>query len=324
MHAALKYVKEILFFSLLGVMPIGLFLKLKEVRASSELTLLGMLGAIGFFLFWTYKGLFNKPLSLKNLLLYVLIILTIITVFSKYFYHRFWDIPALIIVPAFIFYTIFLFLKKEIRDKKLVVTCIMLSILLIPLFINLNLLKEPGKYIPSYWNPEYDVIKYVNVKDPSEVNLPETKTFLKKAFLFDKSQKYDSAIYFYKAARALEPNNTTILFYMSNSYAQLDNLSEAISLLDTAISIQNSFPAFFNNRGLYYYKLNQNDKAIENYHHAIDLDSTQPVFYCNLALVQYYQNDLDKACDAIKKLDELKFDYSDQSEIIQIKTKHCK
>jgi Flp pilus assembly protein TadD len=111
---------------------------------------------------------------------------------------------------------------------------------------------------------------------------------------------------------------------MSNSYAQLNNLTEAISLLDTAISIDNSFPAFFNNRGLYYYKMSQNEKAIEDYNHAIELDPTQPVFYSNLALVQYYQNDFDKACDAIKKLDELGLNYPDQREILEIKMRHCK
>ena len=317
-------IRFIPFFLFLGIIPLGLFLKLKEVQGSSELTLLGMLGIVGFLLFSLYKSLINKNGSLKIIFLQILIILMVITFFSKYFYHRFWDIPTLIIVPVFIFYTFFLFFKREVRDIKLATACILFSAITIPLFVDLNLLKEPGKYIPSYWNPKYDDIKYAHVKDPSEIKLPKTKHLLNKAFRFDKLKKYDSAIYLYKEARELEPNNTTILFYMSNSYAQLNNLSEAISLLDTAITIDNSFPAFFNNRGLYYYKMNQNEKAIQDYNHAIELDPTQPIFYSNLALVEFYQNDFDKACDAIRKLDELGFDYPDQNEITQIKVRHCK
>lgn len=314
----------ILFFIALGIIPIGLFLKLRETPGASELTVVGLLAILGFFLFKLSKGLSSKNQHSSILILQALIILMGITVFSKYFYHRFWDIPTLIIVPAFIFLSVFLFLRKKLHDIKLMATCILLLILIIPLFVDLNQLREPGKYIPSYWNPKHDDIKYAHVEDPSDIKLPETKILMNRAFHFDKLKKYDSAIYLYQTARKLEPNNTTVLFYMSNSFAQLDNLTEAILLLDTAISIDNTFPAFFNNRGLYYYKMYQNEKAIEDYIHAIELDPTQPVFYSNLALVEYYQNNFDKACKAIKKLDELGFNYSNQSEIVQIKIKHCK
>lgn len=316
--------RQIIFFLFLGLIPIGLFLKLKEVSGSSELAALGMLGIAGFLLFSLYDDFVNKRKSLKITFLKVITILMVVTLFAKYFYHRFWDIPTLIIIPVFIVYTIFLFFNKELYDIKLAATCVLFSVLTIPLFFNLNLLKEPGKYIPSYWNPKYDDIKYRHVEDPSKINLPEAKHLLSKALRFDKLKEYDSSVYFYKAARRLEPNNPTILFHMSDCYAQQNNLSEAISLLDTAITLDNSFPAFFNNRGLYYYKMFQNKKAIQDYKRGIELDPKQPALYVNLALAEYYENDFDNACDAIRKLDEFGFDYSDQKEIIQIKARHCK
>jgi tetratricopeptide (TPR) repeat protein len=162
-----------------------------------------------------------------------------------------------------------------------------------------------------------------SAKDPAEIKFDETKHLMNRGFRFNHLKEYDSAVYMFQSALELEPRNPTIFFYLASAYAQTNDLKKAIMVLDTAIAIDDFFPAFYNNRGLYYYKMFQNNKAIEDYNRAIELDPSQPVFYANLALAEYYEHDFDKACEAIGKLDELGFDYSEQEEIVTIKTRHC-
>src|SRR5436190_6452896 len=119
----------ILFFLALGTIPLGLFLKLKEIQGGSELAAASMLTVLCFFIFRILKDFRNKNISFRKLVLQTSIILMLITFFSKYFYHRFWDIPTLFIVPLFVFSTILWFLKTDTHDAKLVITCILFSIL---------------------------------------------------------------------------------------------------------------------------------------------------------------------------------------------------
>ncbi len=131
------------------------------------------------------------------------------------------------------------------------------------------------------------------------------------------------AILLYQEARNVEPDNQYILFDMSEAYAEINDLEKAISLLDTAISIDSSCASFYNNRGLLYYKMKMNKNAIADYSTAIKLDSTLQSIYVNFALVYYYDKQFNKSCKAIKKLDELKFDYSNDDVLMRIKQMHC-
>jgi Flp pilus assembly protein TadD len=194
-------------------------------------------------------------------------------------------------------------------------------LLIIPLFA-FHFLKEPRQYIPTEWYNKYDISQSLTVKTPHKLKYSETKQLDKEARLLNKSGNYSAAIEKYTIARKLEPDNSDLLWDMSDSYARLNNLERAISLLDTAIMMDNTFAPFYNNRGLLYYKMMQNDKALKDYQMAIQLDGTQPVFYSNIALVYYYEHDLDKACEAIKKSEQLGSGLSDPF-VITIKKRYC-
>jgi len=94
--------------------------------------------------------------------------------------------------------------------------------------------------------------------------------------------------------------------------------------LDTAIKVDSTYSGFYNNRGLLYYKLKQNDKAVEDYNRAITLDSTQSLFHANLALAYYYMEKFDKACESIFKAEQLGLDITELKELKRIKKNHCK
>ncbi|MDP4265188.1 MAG: tetratricopeptide repeat protein [Bacteroidota bacterium] len=318
----MKNQTNIMFYVFLGIIPIGLLLKIQGFPGGPTLAAFGLLGLFIFFITKSINDYTNKRVSTRILFSQLLIILMIITIFCKYFFHRFWDLPALVIVPLFVFFSIVLVIKKELKDARLVITNILFSILIIPLFA-FHFMKEPRKYIPIEWYDRYEGVKYQTVKTPYKFKYTQTKELDQRARRLNESGEYGMALKLYEEARKLESDNTDILFDMSDSYAQINNLEKAISLLDTAIIIDKSFAPFYNNRGLLYYKMNMNKKAIEDYNMAIKLNPDYPVFYANLALVYYYEHEFDKACEAIKKLRDLRFDYSDQKELLQIERIHC-
>ena len=94
-------------------------------------------------------------------------------------------------------------------------------------------------------------------------------------------------------------------------------------MLDTAIMIDNKYAGFYNNRGLLYYKLKENDKAILDYQKAIELDSTQFTFYSNLALVYYHEDLFDISCQQLEKAESLGLNINDYKELKRIKKRHC-
>jgi tetratricopeptide (TPR) repeat protein len=320
----MKNLTDVLFYFSIVLVPLGLFLRIQDYSGGSELAAFGLLVLFIFFLAKTIGDFFAKNTSKQILFMQVLLILMPTIIFSKYFYHGFGDIPGLIIIPLFILFFLFLVIKGKLKGTKLFSTSAVYLVLTIPLFA-FHFLKEPRKYIPLDWynTKRYDISKNVTIKTPYKFKYSETKDLDIVARSLSNYGDYNKAIEAYKKARQLEPENQDIFLDMSDTYARMNNLEDAISLLDTAIITDNTYAPFYNNRGLLYYKLIQNKKAIEDYNTAIQLDPTQPIFYANLALVLYYEHDPEKACDAIKKSEGLGLDLSDQPELKQIKNRVC-
>lgn len=318
----MKNTADAFFYLSICLVPLGLLLRIQDYSDGSELAAFGLLVLLIFFLVKSIDGFFTKKASKQTLFMQILIILMSIIIFAKYYYHRFGDIPGLLIIPLFIVFFLVLIFKGKIKDTKLLFASSLYLLLTIPLFA-FHFLKEPRKYIPIGWYNRYDMVKTVTIKTPYKFKCRETKNLDKVARSLCENGDYNKAIETFQEARKLESENTDLFLDMSDTYARMNELEKAISLLDTAIIIDNSYAPFFNNRGLLYYKLIQNKKAIEDYNVAIRLDPSQPVFYANLALVYYYEHDINKACDAIKKSEELGLDLSGQETLKQIKNRYC-
>jgi hypothetical protein len=314
---------DVLFYISVGLIPTGMIFRISDLTGGNTFIALGLLGLFIYFIAKTIKDYVEKRTDRTIIPLLLLIILMSIILFAKYLYWTFGDYPGLLIVPLFVFDSLFflILMQKKRKDLKLTIAVVLYLIMVIPLF-GLEFYKSPRQYLPTEWYNRYTVSESVPVKIPFEFERKETKELSAKGLQFSKSKLYFDAIPFYRAAIKIEPKNPGIYFDLSNCYAFTNDLEHAITLLDTAIILNNQFAPFYNNRGLLYYKLKQNDKAINDYEYAIKLDSTNMTFYFNLALALYYQKRYNEACQALDKAEHLGFNNGDRM-IKQIRKK-CK
>jgi tetratricopeptide (TPR) repeat protein len=314
---------SVLFYISIGLLPIGMILRIQDFPGGGFLFTFGFLGLLIYFVAHTIKDIVKNRINRFNLSLQILIVLMSLILFSKYMYYYFGDYPGLVIIPLFILVSLIYFFKSKIRNTKLTITSIAYLILVIPLF-GLEFYKSPIQYIPQAWYNRYSVEKGIPITMPYSFKYKETEELSIKAYDLYESKQYYEAIIVYEEARKIEPENPILLFGLSETYALINNLERAITLLDTAIMIDSAFPAFYNNRGLLYYKLKEHDKAVFDFKKAIQIDSTQYIYFANLALVYYRQNLFDKSCESIKKAEQLGLEIETSKSLNRIKNEKCK
>ncbi len=314
-------IKNIVFVITTLLIPTGFLFRLFDIPGGSFFTALGF---FGFLVYYTIKAIKNlKSVIPKTiLLLQIMIVLMSFSLFTRYLYHIFGDYPSLIIVPIYIFISLIYLIKEKVKDVKLTTVSILYLILTIPLF-GFDFHKSPRQYIPKQWYDRYDVSEGIPVSLPYGFDYLETEQLSIQAFELRKQKHYFEAIEIYKQARNLEPENPRLLFDLSEVYTKINDLETAISLLDTAILIDNKYAGFYNNRGLLFYKLKQNDKAILDFQKAIELDSSQFTFYSNLALVYYHEDLYEKACQQIENAEQLGLKIQNYKELKRIKKQYC-
>jgi tetratricopeptide (TPR) repeat protein len=318
----MKKLNLILFIVSFILIPIGLMFRIEQWPYGSLFFTLGLLGLFIYYTVKTIKDFLTKRNDKLNIVLQIFIVLMSLTLFTRYLYHRLGDYPGLLIVPLFIFISVIYLTKRKLRDYKLSMISILYLILSIPLF-GLEFHKSPRQYIPKEWYNKYDVSSGVQVSLPYEFRYYETEQLSINAFELRNNGRYFEAIIVYKEARKLEPRNPILLFDLSETYARINDLVTAIALLDTAILVDDTYAGFYNNRGLLYYKLKENDKATIDYKKAIQIDSTQYIFYANLALVYYYDGLYEESCESIKKAVKLGFNVNDNKELKLMRDKYC-
>lgn len=313
---------SVLFYISIGLLPFGMILRTQYLPGGAVLFTLGLFGLFIYFTARTIKDIVKNRINRFNFSLQILIVLMSLILFSKYLYHYFGDYPGLVIIPLFIISALLYFFKGKKRDIKLSIATIAYLIFLIPIF-GLEYYKSPIQYIPKHWYNRYDVEEKVLVTLPYTFKYKETEELSIKAFGLLESGQYYEAIVIYEKALELEPENPKLLFDLSGTYSQTNDLEKAIVLLDKAIMIDSTCAEFYNNRGLLYYKLIENNKAAFDFNKAIEIDSTNYVFFANLALVYYHQNLFDKSCECIKKAEKLGLDIEDSKELKRIKNEIC-
>ncbi|WP_346863884.1 tetratricopeptide repeat protein [uncultured Draconibacterium sp.] len=300
---------------------IGLIIRISLWSIGNVIFSLGIFGITIYYLIKTILAI-SKRKNLKTIAFQIVVLLMSFTLFSKYFYLKTGDYVNLLIVPLFTIYATLYLTKWKQRETDLKIISVTYLFLSIPLFIS-GFVISPRQYLPNDLFTRYDIDKGVTITLPYEYKNEEARKLSSKAFELKRSQQYEMAREIYEKARKLEPKNPDILFELSATCAHLDKLATAIDLLDQAIQIDSTFSMFYNNRGLLYYKLIENDLAIKDYKKAIELDSTQAIYYLNLALVYYYENMDDKCCQCIQKAENIGFNVKLDRRLRKTKRKYC-
>jgi tetratricopeptide (TPR) repeat protein len=314
---------SILFYVLIGIIPIGMIFRIQHSLVGNIILVLGLMGLFTYFTARTIRDIVLKRIDRYNILLQILIVLMSIILVSKYLYHFFGDYPGLLIIPLFIVISSFYLIKVKTKYNKLTITTITYLLLSIPLF-GLDFHKAPRQYIPQDWYNRYDVEKAIPITLSYGFQFKETEELSVKAFEMRKINNFHSAILLYHQALKLEPQNPFLFFDISECYARINDLETAIAVLDTAILIDSSYAVFFNNRGLLYYKLKANNIAINDFRKAIQIDSTKFIYYANLALAFYYNDLFKESCEAIEQAENLGLTIDDSKELKRIKKERCK
>lgn len=319
----MKRLITILFLISIGLIPIGMIFRIHHWIGGSIYFSLGLLGLIIYFTAKTIKDLIKKRNEKFNITFQIIIVFMSVTLFARYLYHSFWDYPGMLIVPLFIIIFLFYLIKSGKRDFKLTIASTLYMLLSIPLF-GLEFHKSPRQYIPKEWYDRYNVTSSITIKESFGFKFKETERLSIKAFNLKKPSYYYDAIIIYRQALQIEPHNVSLLFDMSECYAETNQLETAISIMDTVILLDSTYAPFYSNRGLMHYKLNENNLALNDFQKAIQIDSSHFVYYANIALVYYDENDYEKACNAIQKAESLGLDITGQKFLNEIKKEKCK
>jgi tetratricopeptide (TPR) repeat protein len=314
--------KTILFYFCLIFLPLGIIFRNQDITGGSLLYALGTFGIIIYYIASLIKDLIFKRGNKYSFILKLLLIFTIIVLFSKYLYHFFGDYIGLAIIPIFLIYSFFYFLKNKPSFSKEFGTSILFYFLIIPLFF-FSFYMSPRKFIPQDWYNRFDPESDIAIELPFDFKTQKVKDMHNSAKVYKDYMNFDEVSKIYTKALEIEPKNPRIYFELSESQANDNKLDEAILSITKAIELDSTYFGFYNNRGLIYYKLKENELAKLDFLKAITLNQKFGLPYANLGLTYYYLNQKEKACQSFNKAEELGFKIDNYQETKDIKERSC-
>ncbi|MDD5006189.1 MAG: tetratricopeptide repeat protein [Candidatus Omnitrophica bacterium] len=122
--------------------------------------------------------------------------------------------------------------------------------------------------------------------------------------------KYDKAIYFYKKATEVDPNDTLAYYNLGVMYGQTGNIKEQIAAYKKAIELLPSFSQAYNNLGAVFQKKGNVDSAIILYEKAIEIYPAYAGAYYNLATAYKEKGQYQLALEYADKAKELGYNDS--------------
>lgn len=317
----IAFITKLYYFCLL-LLPIGIFLRYQDVPGGNTFYALGTLGILIYYIASLIKDILRKRGNKYLFILKLLLILTAIVLFSKYLYHFFGDFIGLIIIPLFVFYTFFYFIKNKLILSKELFASILFFLLIIPLFF-FSFYKSPRKFIPQDWYNAYNTESDIAIELPYSFETKQVEELHNSTKFYKQFKNFEEVTKIYTKALELEPKNPRIYFELSESQVKENKWEQAILSITKAIELDSSFYGFYNNRGLIYYKLKQNELAKNDFLKAIKLNEKFGIPYANLGLTYYYLNQKDLACQSFEKAEELGVKIYNFEEIKDIKERSC-
>lgn len=283
-------------------------------------TIFRVLGLSGLCITYLVITIFKKSETNLNRVFFLSISLIAFTLFCKYYYWQFWDIPALLCLPLFLL-LFYLFSKLE-KPNLHTITAVILIVVTIPMCI--PYFKDISRQIiPIRWYDRmYDVGEAIPIKIPNDITSPKADSLSSIAYNLMINERYSKATKTYLQALSIDSNSIYILFDLSHCYAEQNQLEEAVKIISKAIKIN---PSYYNiaNRGLYYYKIGDNQLAINDLNWAISINDTIPIYHINLALAYYHNNDYEFSCLEFEKARQLDSIFLREKEFLQMKNKAC-
>lgn len=143
-------------------------------------------------------------------------------------------------------------------------------------------------------------ISWVPVTLPYKFKNDKAKQLRNTASDLKKDGHYGQAIKLYQDAIKIENDNPQLYFELAECYGRNDDLLQAVTIINKAIALDSSYAGFYNNRGMYYYHLFEDDNATADLEKAVSLDNKNPTYYLNLSLVYYSTNKFDEACNSFQ------------------------
>lgn len=312
---------NVLFYIFLSIIPIGIVLRIKDIEEGNVLFGFGLIGIFIYFTASIIKRIKRKEVGRFDLFIRLLILVIIPILFAKYLYHPFGDYLGLIIIPIFLVASLISLFSKTSKELKATSASILICILIIPLF-DIDFNNDPRNYVPLNWYDRYNVDKAYEINLSYCFHYREAEVLSNKAFKAQSNKDYFKSIDLFQKAISIEPDNQSLYFGMSENYALTNELELAKRELDIAVGLDDKNPAFYNNRGLLYYKLEDFGNAIIDLNKAIVLDSTQYIYYCNLALFLNANEEYSEACKMIDKAEALGANINEHRLLKSIRKKH--
>jgi tetratricopeptide (TPR) repeat protein len=116
-------------------------------------------------------------------------------------------------------------------------------------------------------------------------SLQEAKEHFNKGNLYAADRKFDEAITEYKAAIALDPNNSNTYENLAITYAKAGNYEEGLETMQAAIRLSPDDALKYATLGIIYHADNKLQKALEQYIKSIRLNPGNGEMYYNMAMI---------------------------------------
>lgn len=145
----------------------------------------------------------------------------------------------------------------------------------------------------------------------SSIQIPEENKDFTKAMSFWKANQLDSAHVYFSRVIKDTPTNDEAYFWRAIINQESGDPKAAIDDYNYAIKL-NPEPKYYNNLGMVYMLLQDEDKAMANFNQALDLDPGYSKAWFNKGILFQQQEEKDKACECFNKAYNLGFLFSMQ------------
>lgn len=283
-------------------------------------TICRVLGLGGLSITYLAISILKKSESKLNRIFFLSVSLIAFTLFCKYYYWRFWDIPALVCLPAFLL-LFYMFSSKQ-KPNLHTITSIILIVVSIPMCV--PYFKDISRQIiPIRWYDRmHDIGEAIPIKITNDINSSKADSLSSIAHKLMINKNYSKATRIYLQALSIDSNSISILFDLSSCFAHQNKLEQAVNVISKAIENKPTYYAIAQ-RGFYYYKIGENKLAINDLNWAISINDTIPNYHINLALAYYHNNDYHFSCLEFEKAQQLDSLFFKEKELFRMKNKAC-
>ncbi|MCL4558299.1 MAG: tetratricopeptide repeat protein [Deltaproteobacteria bacterium] len=164
---------------------------------------------------------------------------------------------------------------------------------------------EAASKSPPVTTPEASGETRKGAKQPSRDDFANRDVYLYTASTYESKRDYYQALYNYKKALELDPENYIILNNISSMLIRTGSYEEAITYLKNALAIKNTYTPSLINLGIACIRLGKLTEGEGYFTKALSIEPSNKHAIVNLAILQERTGDLDKAYASFHRLSEM-------------------